>query len=426
MRFRIPAHHGKPMQWSKFRKYPTATKAQAKRRAEEYRQELEEQINDYALIEGITFGEYARRWHEDRGELEIVKKSTWLRDELEIKQIEQSKIANIPIDEIDADDIDEFKKENKRAGFSNDKQDKLLKKVKQILKFAARRRTIRHDPSPAVENIKRKIEKPRKALSRKDQKRLLSALEEGDINGLTTVVRIALSTGYRRGEVLGLQWGDVDFRNKIIRLERQLTARREYDTPKHDSTGTIPMDGDLCAWLKEWKRITSREHYKGGKVPDNSPVCRNLTNGKQLQAAWTNKWFRGWCVKHGFGTYEEETAEWDSLGIKRYHKRGYKGLTLHELRHTMATEAVAAADLKTAQTILRHTNISTTAGYIHEIDENITRAVGAIADQRHDSRYDYGTTTRKITPLPGSPMRKPKKQNHVNRQRRNDTPDSTK
>lgn len=383
VRFRIPPHHGLPESKSPRKKLQVKSIGAARKEAEDYRRELEDEINDYRNITNITFGDYVRRWHEDRVEMGEKAIGTLEVEELYIRQIEEAALAKIELKEIDENDLDNFKLENKKLGRSNDRQDKLLKLVKQVLKHAEIRREIKHNPSGAVANIKRNILDKRKALTREDQKRLIEALESEDITGKTVVVRIAFSTGFRRGECLGLQWGDIDFKKKTISLTRQLTSKGEYAPPKFGGSGVIPIGDGLVRYLRRWKDKTSKQFYHGKKVPKESPVCRN-DNGEQLQAANFDKWRRDWFVAHGLGEYTEVKETWDSKGRKRYHKTGYKGYRLHELRHTMATELVGNADLKTAQTIMRHTNINTTAGYVHEIDENVRNAANLLDDMREN------------------------------------------
>lgn len=381
VRFRIPPHHGLPESKSPRRKLQVKSIGAARKEAEDYRRELEDEINDYRNITNITFGDYAERWHEDRVEMGEHAIGTLEVEELYIRQIKETALAKIELKEIDEVDLDNFKKENKQLGRSNDRQDKLLKLVKQVLKHAEQRREIKHNPSGAVQNIKRDIKDKRKALTREDQQRLIEALESEDITGKTVVIRIAFSTGFRRGECLGLQWGDIDFKKKTINLTRQLTSKGEYAPPKFGGSGVMPIGDGLVRYLRRWKEKTSKQFYKGGRVPKESPVCRN-DNGKQLQAATFDKWRRDWFVNHGLGEYTEVRETWDNKGRKRYHKTGYKGYRLHELRHTMATELVSNADLKTAQAIMRHTNINTTAGYVHEIDENVRNAANLLDDMR--------------------------------------------
>lgn len=209
----------------------------------------------------------------------------------------------------------------------------------------------------------------------------MSDLEAEEPNGKIVVIRIAFATGMRKGEILGLQWRDIDFKERIIHLRRQLTAKGEYESPKYDSIGDIPIDQELAEYLQRWQKITKAKWYKKTKLPLKSPVCRN-DNGEQLQQANFDKFRRQWFVDHGLGRYTNEYTTYDKKGYIRYHKTGYEGYTLHELRHTMATELVSSADIKTAQTILRHTQISTTEKYVHEIPENVRTAMDELNEKR--------------------------------------------
>ena len=382
IRYKIPPHDDvKEWTWTNWYRTNKTSKGAAKRDGQKFRKEKEEELNNYTTKENITLGEYAEQWSEDRKKFNIVKESTWDRDQLEIKIIKNSCIGNIKLDEIDEDDLENFKRENVDKGYSTDKQNKLIKKVKQIIRHAAKKRKIKHDPSIAVENIKHEIKKKRRALPREKQIQLLNDLEAEEPDGKNVVIRIAFATGMRKGEVLGLQWRDIDFKERIIHLRRQLTAKGEYESPKYDSIGDIPIDQELTEYLQRWQKITKAKWYKKTKLPLKSPVCRNK-NGNQLQGGNFDKYRREWFVKHGLGTYTNEYETRDEKDVKRYHKRGYVGYNLHEIRHTMATELVSSADIKTAQTILRHTQISTTEKYIHEIPENVRTAMDDLNEKR--------------------------------------------
>lgn len=380
-RYRIPAHGTQPMTKSPWQKAQGKKKGEVLQEAEVYRQQLEDEINDFTRRTDMTFGEYAWSWHQGRVDLQEATVGTLEREEHFLKAIDESKLAKIPMDELESEDIDEFKKENAKKGYSTDKQRKLLMLVKQILKFATARRNIKHDPSDGVTSIKREIKDKRRALTQEQQIKLRQDLESEPVDGRRVVIMLAFMTGMRRGECLGLQWGDIDLDERTIELQRQLTSKGEYADPKFGSSGTIPMGETLARYLRQWKEATSERYYEGKPVPNGSPVCRN-ENGEQLQAASFDKWRRAWFVAHGLGEFTKREEFWDSKGRKRYHNRGYKGFRLHELRHTMATELVANADLKTAQTILRHTHIGTTAGYIHKIDENVRTAADALDQKR--------------------------------------------
>ena len=67
----------------------------------------------------------------------------------------------------------------------------------------------RHPESPGRDRV----------LSDDERERLLNACKQNKYKGLYPIVVIALSTGCRQGEILGLRWSDVDLKQKCIRLQ---------------------------------------------------------------------------------------------------------------------------------------------------------------------------------------------------------------
>ena len=66
------------------------------------------------------------------------------------------------------------------------------------------------------------------------------------------------TTGVRRGELIGLQWRDIDFNKLTIDIKRNVTytplSGIVVDTPKTEcSIRTIPLISSVAAMLKEYK-----------------------------------------------------------------------------------------------------------------------------------------------------------------------------
>lgn len=65
-------------------------------------------------------------------------------------------------------------------------------------------------------------------------------------------------TGMTMGEVLGLKWGDIDWNQKFIRVERSY-KRGHYDKTKNGKVRRVDMSGQLAASLKScWPSAKKR------------------------------------------------------------------------------------------------------------------------------------------------------------------------
>jgi integrase len=79
----------------------------------------------------------------------------------------------------------------------------------------------------------------------------------------------ALRTGLRLGELLGLQWGDVDFHGRFLEVRRNRVAGR-LTTPKNGKGRRVDMSAQLTQTLRELRvtRKTEALRHGWGRVPD--------------------------------------------------------------------------------------------------------------------------------------------------------------
>ena len=139
---------------------------------------------------------------------------------------------------------------------------------------------------------------------------------------------LMLCLGLRRGEALGLAWEDIDTRNQVIHIRRQLINGASAPLKTNSSYRKIPVDASVIA------KIYSLGDSSGF-------LCYNGT------------------VK---SLYKSHRAAMEAAAITA-------GVTLHGLRHSCATAALAdGADIKTVQAILGHASYTITADtYCHAL-----------------------------------------------------------
>lgn len=168
-------------------------------------------------------------------------------------------------------------------------------------------------------------------------------------------VRLMLATGMRRGEVLGLTWGNVDLDNGIVRVAQTLNESVEIRTPKTDNgIRSLYVDEFTLAHLRKLKAFQAKALHTisadGVALSQDgrTPVFCSDTGG------WIDptNCYRWWTV------YRKEA--------------GFDGLLLHELRHTQVTLLTAnGIDFNMVQTRLGHSRPSTvTMAYLHEMPAN--------------------------------------------------------
>lgn len=78
----------------------------------------------------------------------------------------------------------------------------------------------------------------------------LSRRTEEFVDYLRLVVLVALNTGLRRGEILRLEWKDVDLDGKWITVSGVIA--------KNGQTRRVPLDAEAVAILQAWRRFRNR------------------------------------------------------------------------------------------------------------------------------------------------------------------------
>ncbi|MHB8833431.1 MAG: tyrosine-type recombinase/integrase [Desulfobacteria bacterium] len=183
----------------------------------------------------------------------------------------------------------------------------------------------------------------------------------------------ALRTGMRVGELIGLQWEDIDWNGKFIEVRRAI-SRGEVGTPKSGKPRRIDMSDRLASVLTDHRRMMGKEALGQGRfLPERVFVN---PEGGELKA---------------------------SSVVKPYHrvltKAGLRRIRFHDLRHSFASALLANGEpLSYVKEQMGHSSIQITVDVYGHLEPGANReAVNRLDDPEWKNQ---GRKTRESAPPP--------------------------
>ena len=216
----------------------------------------------------------------------------------------------------------------------------------------------------------------RKALSAKDKERFLEyVLCDKCRQKHYNEIIILLETGLRVSELYGLTKSDLDFENRKIRVERQLTRDKHckyYIEPPKTRSGTrfIPMSDTVYQALTD--TLNQRKTPRVEQMIDGCVGFLFLDkDGKPKVALHLEH-----AIKRMVDKYNDT------------HEVPLPPITPHVLRHTFCTElANAGMDVKSLQYLMGHSDVNTTLNiYTHSSYETAEQAFVGLASAREQGK----------------------------------------
>ena len=311
-----------------------------------------------AVSSDMEFGAWMDVWYQNYMK-STLKEHTQATYEARIYKQIIPKIGKIPLSKMTSGTLDKFYahlKKNGRLtheeiygdGIANSTIRSIHAHCRAALEKAKNEGLIRKNPGdhctlPPKKNTEIEV------LTPEEMQRLLIQARE---DGFYEMFLLDISTGLRRGELLALQWDDIDFKKRELKVCKQVRYANKtlhITTPKTKAANrTLVLPEPLVEVLREYKqRVNSKWLFpspvKDEDVPRDPTACR-----KSLE--------------------------------KILERAQCKHVSFHALRHTFATQSLRyGMDIKTLASVIGHESVETTLNvYSHITDEGMKSAARTI------------------------------------------------
>lgn len=304
----------------------------------------------------ITLGQWLLNWLEVYQKPPRVTPSTYAMRGILIKNHILPNLGNIQLQKLRPSAIqtlytEKLEKENLSTQTVRHIHNILFGALKQAQKDGLIPRNIAQDTQPP------KVVKTRKmrVLTKEEVNRFLQTCKG---HRLYAAFLLELSTGLRRGELLGLTWSVIDLEDGILQVRQQLNRVKEGEGPSKlafrplkskTSYRTIRIPELVLKELKEHKRRQDADRERLGVVYEDNNLVFCTEDGKPLDPRRFTR------------TYE-----------MLLNKAEVPYTAFHNLRHTFVVMLLEAGqDIKTIQELVGHADISTTLNEYAEVLESM-------------------------------------------------------
>lgn len=238
------------------------------------------------------------------------------------------------------------RKDGEEGNLSFHSKQDVYRTLKSIFKYAVRWKVLKDNPMDGVVKPKPQAD---------EQEQDIQVYEEEEIAELLDLLQtepplwrvmftLALVAGLRRGELLGLDWSDVDYDNRQIYIRRSIVLTSEgpliKSTKSRSSKRIVTLPNSMMDELKSYRQLWD-----------------------ERKTAYGDRWdehVREWifCSAFGYHMYPSSPSRrWKTF----LENQGVRYIRLHDLRHTSASLLIAqGVHAKIISERLGHADISVT------------------------------------------------------------------
>jgi len=301
----------------------------------------------------LTFGEYLKNWIENYGRTNI-SATTFRR----YKQIIYSRIVpylgNVKLDKLRPIHLQKFysylttckRLDGKEGTLSYDSIIYHHRVIHKALESAVTQQILPRNVADTVELPKKEIidnEDSKENVMVLDENQVVKMLEAAKETPYYTLLFVAVRTGMRRAELLGLKWNNINFNEKTIDIKETLLYTPEkgiyFKPPKtKKSRRKIDISDEVINVLRQHRKKQIENKLKLGQAYEDYNLVFCQENGRPMHPDTPSSWFPNFLEK---------------IGLPR--------LNFHSLRHTHASLLLkAGVDIKIISERLGHSSVRIT------------------------------------------------------------------
>lgn len=316
----------------------------------------------------VKFETFAEEWFEEYAKPNL--RNTTYERLLQLRKRVYGAIGHLRMDKISPRQIQAFVNALSKEG-ANEKTGKPLAPktirhnlslISDVFSYAVKMGVVADNPCAKV-TIPKGEQKEKQIYTPAEVERFLTLLNSEPLK-YRTFFNLMIYSGFRRGEMLGLEWKDVNFETNVISVRRtsNYTAKKGVytDTTKtKKSQRSLKFPQEIMDMLKEYKAEQDEQALKyGDKWVENDRLYTKW-NGEPMQNGTPYFWLNEFCEKRGLPFY----------GI-------------HSFRHLFASLLVnQGVDIVTVSGALGHSTVSTTSNiYCHMLQEAQAKVSDAVSN----------------------------------------------
>jgi integrase len=267
-----------------------------------------------------------------------IRKTTWQMYEMIIR-LHFEDFNGMKVNRVSTGKVEEYLSKKRESGMNLSTLRRVTVTLNQIMKYAVRHGYIDYNPVRDAERPRDRgeIEKPK--ISILNTEHINTFLDSVEDTEYKTLFMLAIMSGARQGELLGLKWNDIDWINSQIHIQRTFNKGEWYKPKSRTSIRKIDFGPSMMSVLRKWKIACPPN--------DSDLVFPNSVGNPIDQSMMLRKYF-----------------------FPALKKAGINRIRFHDLRHTYASLLIEQGEnIKYIQNQLGHASpVVTLEVYAHLIN----------------------------------------------------------